>query len=349
MKKRIYHRKIAFLLSVSLLCSLFTSCGSFGVRYSTDTVFAMDTFIEIRAEGASGAVFDAIRNGIYDDERVFSRTSATSELYSLNASPDGRAVSAPLAEVLGTALEVAETTDGAFDPCIGALCELWDIKAENPEVPAEEKIAEAMQHSDCRLVSLSDGYLKKEDSRLHIDLGGAAKGYSAGNVMAILRENGVENALVRFGGSVACLGSADGDGNGWRVGIKNPFCTDEIVGSVTMYDEYLAVSGSYERYFEKDGIRYHHILDAKTGYPAESDIESTAVLSKDGTLSDILSTALFVMGTEKAMELYNSGKYNFEAVFILKDGSVKITSGLLGGFDFNENASFSGGGCLVFG
>ncbi len=337
-------KTLVLILVVTLF--LFSSCTE--AKYDSVSFFAMDTFIEIRAENAENELLEKIKNQVYHDENKFSRTLSGSEIYVLNSSESGARISDEASALLCKALEISNATNGAFSPTLGALVDLWNVKSENPRVPKEHEISALLEICDATEISVSDGFVQKKNAETKLDLGGIAKGYSSGKCADMLRSGGVENALISFGGSIGCLGNADKDSDGWKIGIKNPFDTSEIVGSITITDCYLAVSGAYERYFEKDGIRYHHILDPKSGYPASSDIESSAVISKDAVLADALSTALFVLGKDAALDLYESGVYDFDAVLILTDGSIVTTSGISESFEFNKNASYKNGERLIY-
>lgn len=330
-------RMLPRLMPLCLVCAFLTSCLS-PVTTVTDNIFAMDTYIYVQARGADSDVLDRVREAIYEEERTFSRTSALGEIYRLNESENGCAVTSGCAELLSTALEVSDATGGAFSPCMGALTDLWDIKAEHPRVPDEERIKQALAVCRTDWLTLDGNVVKKDDPALRVDLGGIAKGHAAQRVIGVLRENGVTDALVSFGGSIACIGNSE-SGDGWNIGIKNPFDTDELIGTVRFSDAYLAVSGTYERYFEQDGVRYHHIFDPATGCPADSDLESVAVLSKDGVVADALSTALFVLGKDESLALYEKRVYDFEAILIGKDGSITLTKGLSSSFVPNEKAT----------
>ena len=310
-----------------MLSAMLVSC--FSAPFMHHGFFAMDTYITVDARTSDQALFRDIENLVYDEERLYSRTFADTKLYELNKS--GRYdVGEETARVISTALEISDATDGAFNPCMGSLIELWDIKSENPRVPDNDEIIQRLETVDSSLVEVSGSTVTIPEG-MKIDLGGIAKGCSAEKVLELLLERGVSDALVGFGGSIACIGSPK-DGEAWSVGIRNPFDDGGIVGTLKVTDCIISVSGAYERYFEADGKRYHHILDPQTGMPSESDIESVAVISKSGAVSDALSTALFVMGSEKAIELYEDGIYDFEAVMVMKNRELVVTRGLEGVF-----------------
>lgn len=335
-------RKILFLLA-AVFPLFFCSCGM-----RSESFFAMDTYITVKANGIDKKLLEELKSEVYADENRFSKTFATSEVYKFNNSVQGVEVSSETAELIAFALEISEKTHGNFSPVLGSLCDLWNINSENPRVPDDAEIAAALEVCKIQNITVSENTVSKTNPDTKIDLGGIAKGYTAERCIKILKDGKAKDALVSFGSSVACTGHSDGKHGGWNIGIKNPFNTSEIIGSVRLYDSCLGVSGAYERYFIKDGERYHHILSSKTGYPARSDIESTAVISKSGALADALSTALFVMGKEKAFSLYKSGIFDFEAVLIMQDGNVYTTKGLEADFEFNSSATDKHGNNLVY-
>ena len=330
---------------IASLLIMLTSCAE---RYTSHSFFAMDTFITVDALDANADILKGLEDLVYEDERMYSRTFSQSSLYEFNKSGDSSHLSDATAELLEFSSAMHTNTDGAFSPYMGALTDLWNIKSETPQVPEDSGIKETLIHCNPENLIISDIGISKTDPLMILDLGGIAKGKSAQNCIEFLKSEGVENAVISFGGSIACIGHSAKSDIGWSIGIKNPFNTSQVIGTVTTTDSYIAVSGAYERCFEKDGKRYHHILDPQTGYPAETDIESTVVISKDGAVSDGLSTALFVMGKDKALEFYKKGIYDFEAVLILKDGSITVTDGLKDSFSFDVTADYKDGNNLVY-
>lgn len=330
--------KKIFILITALQLIFLSACSA--ENYKSHSFFAMDTFISADIQCSDDSIFELVKNSVYDDEQKFSKTFASSEIYKFNHSENGVELSEETAALIEKSLEISANTKGAFSPFMGALNDLWDIKSENPRIPSDEEILNALENCKISDIFVGKSEVKKSNPYLEADLGAIAKGYSAEKCIEILKNNGIENAVLSFGGSIACIGNAKGKNDGWNVGIKNPFATNEIIGSIKISNCFLSVSGAYERFFEIDGVRYHHIFDSETGYPAESDIESAAVISADGTLADALSTALFVMGKEKAFDLYKSGIYDFEAILVLKNGTVTATDGISDKFVFNGSATY---------
>lgn len=334
-----YMLKIAAALTVIMVVVLeFCGCGNNSADYTAKEYFAMDTFITVKAKGVNNKDLDEVYSLIKDIESVFSRTIETSEISRLNLSETPFRVSEECAGVLKKLNLISLDTHGAFNPCVGALTDLWDVNGEK-YVPTKEEISGVLPLVEYGSYEVAnDGTVTKENTKTLFDLGAAVKGYAAEQSISKLKSMGVSDAMISIGGNIAVCGSAPGSDNEWTVGIKNPFYPDSVAGYVKCTDTVVSVSGDYERYFEKDGVIYHHIFDSSTGYPADSSLKSVAVFARDGLVSDALSTALFVMGTEKALEFYSEGKYDFEAVLFDKSGAVYLTDGLKDSFVLFEDA-----------
>ena len=293
-----------------------------------DTVFSL-RIGEITSEGGKSAsdIFDECERLTAEIEGILSAVIEDSELTSLNANVNAIFdVDPTLIEVLTVARDIYELTDGAYDPAIGSLVSLWNVKNGGP-VPADDKVTSAMKASGMDKIEVGTDYVKKSDTAVKIDLGGIGKGYVAQKLAEYLFESGAPYGIVSAGRTVGVFGTKP-DGESFKIGIADPFNPDGVAGYIYTDSGFVSVSGDYEQYFEEDGLRYHHIIDPDTGYPADSGLSSVAVLSQNGAAADALSTALLVMGYDKAIELYKSGKISFEAVFIEDDGDVKTTSGL---------------------
>lgn len=322
---RTFILKTALLITV-LLCALLTACGE--ERYTETNLFYMDTVINIRIPKtqSSQSAISECEQRIKDIEKSLSKTIADSEVSAFNGSSSGITLSDMTAQLVRLSVNVSENTDGSFDITCSNLSDLWDIKNESPDVPDAAQIAEALKSTGYDKLNLDGNVLSKEDEAVAIDLGGIGKGYALGVVCQYLTDSGITHGTVSFGGNIGLIGKKP-DGTEWKVGVKDPFDTSNIVGTLTLDGGCVAVSGDYERYFELDGVRYHHILDPETGYPASSGVHSVAVVCDEPALGDALSTALFVLGYEDSIALYESGAYDFEAVFVTDQG-VKITEGI---------------------
>ena len=230
--------------------------------------------------------------------------------------------------VLQEALRIAERTGGAFDPTIGPLVNLWDIGGDNSQVPSQQAIDHARSLVDWRLVEIDSQrgtvYLPKQGMAL--DLGGIAKGYAADELVAIAQEAGIQQALFDLGGNIYAFGTK-ADGTPWRVGVKDPAQPGGSPAlALAVQDRSVVTSGMYERFFEQEGIRYHHILNPATGYPVWNDIQSVTIVSKSSLLADALSTSVFLLGREKGLALLESE--DAEGVIIGEDKLVYPTSGI---------------------
>jgi thiamine biosynthesis lipoprotein len=335
-------KKILFLTAA--LSFILVSCKK--DDYASDTFFAMDTFITISAQDADENLLKNAAKETEKYEQIFSRKDKDSQLYALNAS-NSSAVSDELLYMIKNAFEISENTNYAFNPCLGAISDLWDVTGAK-HVATDEEIAEILPFCSPGEVKIDGNAVSKSDSKTVIDFGACAKGYTAQKIIEYLKENGAKNACVNFGGNVSVCGNSNEKENGWKVGVKNPFLTDDIIGYIVCTDKTVSVSGDYERFFESEGKIYHHIFDSATGKPADSGIKSIAVISSDGFISDALSTALFVMGVEKSLDFYSRRQYDFEAVIITCDGKVFTTDGIKEDFFFFDDAYFDGASYLKF-
>lgn len=192
-------------------------------------------------------------------------------------------------------------------------------------IPTQEQITLALTHTGYENLSLTDGTVMLPKD-MALDLGAAGKGIACDRIAAYLREQSVYGAVISVGGSVVTIGKKP-DGTPWQIGIVDPWDTSSLVGILYLEGEnFVSTSGDYERYVEVDGVRYHHILNPATGYPADSGVRSVTILCDSGILSDALSTACFVLGVEEGMALAES--YGAEALFIDTEGNISMTDGM---------------------
>ncbi len=319
------------LLFTILLC--FSGCQTVESPY-TDYVFtAMDTVVTLRL--AKTDVDPALLQNAQSEaqtmakklEDILSCHSETSELSALNRNVhlfvDG---SDTLLSVLESAVQMTELTGGAYDPTVGTLTKLWNVGSGGP-VPTPESITEAREHMGTDKLTIEGSSITKQDTALQIDLGGVGKGYALQEILSALAQTEIPYGIVSMGSSMGVFGQKP-DGTPYQIGIKNPKQTDTVLGYIYIPSGFVSVSGDYERYFRQDGNVYHHILDPSTGYPADTGLTSVVVYTQNGTSADALSTALFVMGTEAGMKLYETGNLAFEALFITKENTVIATPGL---------------------
>lgn len=321
----------AVIVLAAMLVAVLTGCG--GEKQPDDVTqnfYAMDTAMQITAygENAQNAVNESI-SYINILEADISRTRETSDIYALNHAEGKRTeLSEQAADILQSALDLAAKTDGFFDPTIAPLSDLWGIGTDHAAVPAQEEIDAVLPLVDYTAVSL-EGTTVSMPAAAEIDLGGIGKGYAADHVVEILKENGVEKAIVALGGNVYALGEKE-SGIPWTVGITDPDDAANYFATLSIADASVVTSGDYERFFESDGKRYCHIFDPTTGYSAETDIRSVTVVSQDSASADAYSTALFVMGYDAARSFCQEN--HIEAVFVCDDHTVHVTDGLKDSF-----------------
>ncbi len=303
---------IIIISAVLLLCS----CG----KTESRTFFALDTVIEFKIYGQ---IPEGAEEYVKELELIYSKTDEGSELYKLN----GEETSSPSDELYGLivkSLGLCADTRGAFDITAGALTALWDEATEKGVPPDAQAINEAKELCGYGKVTADNGTVSKP-KELKFDLGAVAKGCIAELTVKKMQSLGVRSGFASFGGSIAVIGDKP-DGSGYKIGIRSPD-GDTVIGYTLIRHGIVSTSGDYERYFEYEGKRYHHIIDTSTGMPAQSGVRSCTVISDDGAVSDALSTALFA-NPSLLDELYV--KYDFEAVLIT-DGNTVITT---------ENAGF---------
>ncbi len=315
---------ICVLLSVLLV---FSSCG---VKYANDTYFALDTFIKTHLPDSDVDIQEYIKTL----EGIISKTDSNSEVFKINENTSCE-VSEETASLIRFANEVSYKTNGAFDITCGALSALWDFKSDNPIPPSEAEIEKAIEYVGYGNITVDGCKMTKTSENVKIDLGGIGKGYIAEKSVEYLHENGIKSGYLNLGGNIAIVGAKE-NGEGWGVAIRDPQRPDDTVGRVILSHGYLSVSGDYERCFEYNGLKYHHILDPKTGYPTVNELSSVAVISDNGTLADALSTALFVMGLQEGLQFYKEKSCVFEAIFITNDGYIHTTDGIRSDFELTS-------------
>lgn len=296
-------------------------------------LFAMDTYMTLAAYGgdAQGAV-DRAAAEIERLDQLLSTGSGGSEVSQINENGGGT-LSPDTATLVERSLELSQATEGAFDIAVYPVMKAWGFAGGDLQVPSKETLTELLRLTDVGQIEYD-----KEKARIsfgtegmQIDLGGIAKGFTSNRIMDIFRECGVESGLVNLGGNVQALGVKT-DGSLWRVSIIDPLDTEEMVGILSVKDRAVVTSGGYERYFEEGGITYHHIIDPRTGYPAESGLASVTIISADGTLADGLSTSFFIMGLDGAEAYWREHSEEFDMVLVAEDGMLYVTETIIGDF-----------------
>lgn len=269
-------------------------------------IFCMDTVMNLEVWGNDREVAaEEMRQLLYDLERTWSASDEKSLISAMNR---GETITDTQALALMDAVQdLAVRTKGTFDPTLYAVTRAWGFHTDEFRVPTDAELASAMAQDLW-------------------DLGAAVKGYAGDRLVAILEQYDVERAMLNLGGNIQTYGEK-ADGTPWLIAIQNPDLAEDHLGIVSVTGTMAVVtSGDYQRYFERDGVRYHHILDPETGYPADSGLRSVTVICRSGLTADALSTALFVMGLEDAVEFWRESN-DFEAVFVTAEGKVYATEG----------------------
>lgn len=321
--------KIIILL---LLCLLLTACTNSAPKEYTYDFFAMDTFMSLTAYGGNaekGVKSAAAR--IAELALALSVTDENSEISAINLTGTAE-VSAETAELISFALDIADKTGGALDPTIYPVLRAWGFTTDMNRVPAPDEISKLLKNIGHERVQI-DGNTVTLDKGMMLDLGAVAKGYAGDETERVLRENGINSALINLGGNIQLIGSKP-DGSDWRLGIKSPIGEGNI-GVLAISDCAVVTSGTYERCFTADdGTVYGHIIDPASGYPADNGLLSVTIIADKGMLCDALSTALFVMGEERALEFWRQNK-NFDVILTTNNAEVLITKGIADKFTLN--------------
>ncbi len=292
-------------------------------------IFAMDTYMTVTAYGAKAQeAVDEAEAEIQRLDELLSTGNEESEIAQLNQNKNAT-LSEDAGYLVERALELNKETDGAFDIAIYPVMEAWGFPTQNYQVPTADTLESLLKLADASQIIYDENSRKISFGRegMKIDLGGIAKGYTSSRIMDIYKENNISSGLVNLGGNVQALGTKP-DGSKWRVAVQSPDDTEDYLGILSVEDKAVITSGGYERYFEQDGKTYHHIINPKTGYPAENGLTSVTVVSEDGTLADGLSTSLFIMGKEEAIEFWKAHSEEFDIIMLTDEGKLYVTEGI---------------------
>ncbi|MCR5566450.1 MAG: FAD:protein FMN transferase [Clostridiales bacterium] len=313
-----------------ILLALLLLCGGCAEKKDipklSEIGFYLDTVITLTAYVEDGQILkDALEEcGRY--EQKLSRTIEGSDVWKINhAEGQPVEVSDDTVAILQCAGKISGMTGGAFDVTIAPVSTIWDFTSGKAELPDAEAIARAVELVDYTKITLNGNTVALPEGMM-IDLGGIAKGYIADRIKEYLEKRGVKHAILSFGGNVVAIGDKP-DGTAWKVGIQD---IDGKTGDYMMVsrnsDGSSVTSGIYERGFDLDGVRYHHLLSTETGWPVQNELAAVTIFSKSSMEGDALSTAAFVLGTEEGLKLINSLD-GIEALFISRDRAVTYSAG----------------------
>ena len=305
------------VIAAILLVAFLAYDGIFNKETSTD-FFSMNTYVTAKIIGADSAeCAEEIRRITENlDLQILSRTSPSSAVYNLNSNGGGK-IDSKIKSYLEILFDVCKKSDGAFDFTLGAVSDLWSFGSE-PQLPDAQQLSDALSHSGYEKILLSGDSVVYSDKSAIIDFGATGKGIALDEIKDYLSNKKVKEAVVSVGGSVLLMGNKD-----FTIGIRNPKGNSgSYIAKLNIPEYCVSTSGSYEQQFEKDGEVFHHILSPETGMPVNSGLLSVTVLSQSGILSDALSTACFVLGVEKGMEL--AKEYGCHAIFVTESKEIIV-------------------------
>lgn len=268
-------------------------------------------------------------NGL--ENSVLSWRKEGSDVYRINKGSGTQvSVSPDTVKIIGQCIDISDDCGGVFDITIGNVTKLWDFGGNNQRLPSDDEIKTALGSVGYKNVSISGNavQIKKGQS---LDLGAVGKGFVCDKIKELLDKGRTKSAVVSVGGSLLIYGNRT-----FSVGIVNPDNDKQSMGTLKLKDTCVSTSGNYEKYFEQDGKRYHHILNAITGYPATSEFKSVTVVCESGLISDALSTVCYIAGYRKSIEILK--KFDAEAVFIFNNNAVRVTDGLSGKFTVTDDS-----------
>ncbi|MEG2404683.1 MAG: FAD:protein FMN transferase [Oscillospiraceae bacterium] len=307
-------------------------------RYTSST-FAMSTVIEQKLYGANAQkAMEETEKSFISFENELSLFKENSDISRINAaSGNGEPISvkAQTFAILKQGKELSQASDNAFALTIAPLTLAWGITGDAPRVVPQSEIDTLLPLvNDNDIILCENNEVMLKNAGAAIDLGGIAKGTACNIAKDIYNKYDIKSAVLSIGGNIYVKGTKP-DGSLSRIGFRNPKAdASAYIASITMQDEVFAVSGGYERFFEENGKRYHHILSPVTGAPAESDIISVGVLNKDGTVADFYSTTLFVWGKDKTIEyMKNGGK----VMMLCEDNTLYVSKSLENSFELNKD------------
>ena len=327
------------VISATVLGKTTTVVYASDIEKYTNADFAMDTVVSETLYTSGEDINTQIGEKLREMETtLLSWTEENSQISQLN-NADGKTmeVSDDLAADLEKIRQLSQDSDGAFDPTLGKIIRLWDIAGENPHVPDQSEIDTLLPEVGYEKIQVDGNNVTLLDG-CTLDLGAVGKGIGCDQIMDYLQtQPDVFGMILNLGGSSVMTYGEKPDGSPWKVALTDPRDTEgDYLGAITLdANQFLSTSGDYEKYFIEDGIRYHHILDPKTGYPVQNGLTSVTIVCDQGYLADGLSTACFVLGMDAAKPLLE--KYDAEAVFVDEDKNVYVTSGLMDKFELMKD------------
>lgn len=305
-----------YVIIVILLSFALAGCRT-TIPSASVSAFYFDTSISITIYDANcEELLQQCLDQCEEMDKIFSRTRSDSELYALNhRTSNCITISDALYTVIEKGLIAYEISEHHFDITTGLLLELWNFNGADPHTPKDSDIQEALRHTGSDKISLHKNQIIFYDNQLQLDLGALAKGYIADELAHYLQSKKVTNALINLGGNIITIGTKP-DGSKWKIGIQKPFgAQGESITTIESENQSIVSSGIYERCFSENNIFYHHLLDAKTGYPMNNELYQVTILSSSSLDGDMLSSVVYLLGKEKGMA-YIESLNNVEALLI---------------------------------
>ena len=333
-KKKLNKKSLIAIILCAVIVFGIVSYDFISGRSSCEkTSVAMGTVVTVKLFGF-GAKNDLDKieteiNGL--ENSVLSWRKEGSDVYRINKGSGTQvSVSPDTVKIIGQCIDISDDCGGVFDITIGNVTKLWDFGGNNQRLPSDDEIKTALGSVGYKNVSISGNAVQIKKSQ-SLDLGAVGKGFVCDKIKELLDKGRTKSAVVSVGGSLLIYGNRT-----FSVGIVNPDNDKQSMGTLKLKDTCVSTSGNYEKYFEQDGKRYHHILNATTGYPATSEFKSVTVVCESGLISDALSTVCYIAGYRKSIEILK--KFDAEAVFIFNNNAVRVTDGLSGKFTVTDDS-----------
>lgn len=339
-------KAISFFVAILLVFSFIGCAEKKKAEPIHRTELFMGTAIKVTVyDKQDEEILDKVFKRIIEIEDLVSINKDNTEITNLNknAGIKGVKLSEDSFNIIKKGLEYSKLSNGGYDVSIGPLVKLWSIGLPEAKVPNKDEIKNVINKIDYKKVKVNDETKEVflEDKGMMLDLGSIAKGYAADEIVKVLKENNVKQAIIDLGGNIYALGLKDGDKD-WKVGIQDPFTErGNVVGSVEVSNKSVVTTGIYERFIEKDGVKYHHILNPKDGYPYKTDIAGVSIIADKSVDADGLSTLVFTKGLNEGIKFIEDLD-GIDAIFITNDRKVYTTKGIKDNFKMiNESFTLS--------
>lgn len=322
-------KHFSFKLTTVFLCMgiILNACNGSGDQPARRTQLIMGTLVEITVSHSNTEIIETVTTQAFDEmkriEQLMSTYLPDSEISRINRAAGKKAipVSPEVEEVIREGIFWSEQSGGAFDITVEPLVQLWDFDGEKEIIPGKNTLRKTASLVNYKNIEIKDHTVRLKKRGMAINVGGLAKGYAVDRAISLLRGK-VSNGLVNAGGDLFAFGQKNKQ-DPWTIGLQHPRKPQDLLAAFAVKNQAIATSGDYQRYFIKDGIRYHHIFDPKTGRPVRLMISAT-LITMEVMDADAMATAVFVMGPDKGMEWVES-MVNVEAMLVLEDGSIRYS------------------------